>query len=99
MSETVSDSPETQRILDPFFRARESACGGRVIYGFQPRFNFHQLLSVNGKLFDSNTCLMATRNRVEEKRIPVVGNQQIEWGGREVSPSYRKFLKLHITYE
>ena len=93
MSETVSDSPETQRIPDPFDRTRESACGGRVICSFQPRFNYHQLLSVNGLLFDSNTCLMTARLRVEEKRIPVVGNLQIAWGGREVSPSYRQYRK------
>jgi len=45
-------------------------------------------------LFDSNTCLMAARLRVESQRIPVVGIPQIEWGGREVSPSYRNYLKL-----
>jgi len=94
MSETVSDSPETQRIPDPFDRTRESVCGGRVICSFQPRFEFHQLLSVNGLLFDSNTCLMTTRSRVDAKWVPLIKDLQIKWGGREVSPSYRQNRKI-----
>ena len=93
MSETVGDSTEPRRSATPRSRTQSTVRGRKVVCRF-----ITPIMSWPGKvvaeiLFDSNTCLMEARSRAESRRIPVMGVPQIEWGGREVSPSYRKNLK------
>lgn len=91
MSETVSDSTEPKRSYSPCSRKWKSACGVEIVRRFLTPINNRLNRIVTELLFDSNTCLMAVRLRTENLRISVTGIPQNEWGGREVSPSYRKY--------
>ena len=90
MSEAVSDSTEPKRSYSPCSRKWKSSCGVEIVCRFLTPINNRLNRIVTELLFDSNTCLMAARLRAENLRIPVTGIPQNEWGGREVSPSYRK---------
>ena len=88
MSETIEDCNEMSGAF-----LRESVCGvmcsGKESY---PVF-YSQLIEKNELLFDNNTCLMSARFWAVAQRIRVMAYPQMEWGGREVSPSCRKFYK------
>ena len=91
MSETVSDSFEPRRIFYPCGRVQYSVCGSNVIYVFLTRF-IYRLFKVLMATFECFTCLIAARFRVEVKRVSLIKDLQIKWGGREVSPYYRQRL-------
>ena len=79
MSEIIEDSTELSGVL-----LRVSVCENpRTVRESHPYLTSRQEVILENVLkFDTITCLIAA--------CPQAG---FEWGGREVSPSYRKFIK------
>ena len=79
MSEIIEDSTELSGVF-----LRVSVCENpRTAVKSYPYLTSRQeVILENGLQFDKITCLIAA--------CPQAG---FEWGGREVSPSYRKFIK------
>lgn len=90
MTETIEDSPEMSGVL-----FRVAVCSFlRTVRKLYPYMSsLQKVMSCNELLFDKITCLIAALSRATAQRATLTGGLQIDWGGREVSPSYRQLNK------
>ena len=86
MTETIEDSSEMSGVL---FRMAVCSILRTVRMSYTHISSLQKVIDCNDLLFDKITCLMVARSRATAQRVTLTGGLQIEWGGREVSPSYR----------